>query len=58
MNGRIIIEHTDGSVEIRETHDYADVERAKSEFIYIASAWDYAASVGNPINYYFREATA
>ena len=55
MTDRIIIEHANGSVEVREAHEYADVERAKSEFVYLASAWDYAARVGNPINYYFAE---
>ena len=56
MNGSIIIERKDGSIEIRECHEYADIERTKREYAYIASAWDYTARVGNPINYYFREA--
>lgn len=55
MTGTIIIEHADGSVETREVHDYTDVEKAKSECVYIASAWDYSACVGNPIFFYFRE---
>lgn len=55
MTGKIIIEHADGSVETREVHGYTDVEKAKSEYVHIASAWDYTARVGNPINYYFRE---
>ena len=56
MTGKIIIEHADGSVETREMREYADLEKAKSEYVYIAAEWDYAASVGNPINYYFRDA--
>lgn len=56
MTGTIIIERADGSVETRAAHEYADVEKAKSEYVYIASAWDYAARIGNPINFYFREA--
>lgn len=55
MTGTIIIERADGSVETREMHECADLEKAKGEFVYIAAAWDYAARVGNPINYYFRE---
>ena len=55
MTGTIIIEHADGSVETRDVREYTDVEKAKSEYVYISAAWDYSASVGNPINYYFRE---
>lgn len=55
MTGTIIIERADGSVETIEVREYTDIEKAKSEFVYIAAAWDYAARVGNPINYYFRE---
>ena len=55
MTGTIIIEHADGGVETREVHDYTDVEKAKSENVFITGAWDYSASVGNPIDYYFRE---
>ena len=55
MTGTIIIERADGRVETREVHDYTDVEKANSEYVHIASAWDYSARVGNPINYYFRE---
>lgn len=55
MKGTIIIEKANGSVETREMHEYADLEKAKSEYVYIASAWDYAARVGNPIICYFRE---
>lgn len=58
MTGTIIIERADGSVETRAAHEYADVEKAKSEYVYIASAWDYAARVGNPISFYFREVSA
>lgn len=55
MTGKIIIERADGRVETREVHDYTDVEKAKSKYVYITAAWDYTARVGNPINYYFRE---
>lgn len=55
MIGTIIIECADGRVETREAYEYADVEKAKSKYVYITSVWDYAARVGNPINIYFRE---
>lgn len=55
MTGKIIIERADGSVETREMRENADLEKAKSEYVYIAAAWDYSARFGNPVNYYFRE---
>jgi len=55
MTGKIIIERADGSVETREMREIADLEKAKSEYVYIAAAWDCSARFGNQINYYFRE---
>jgi len=56
MIGKIIIENRNDSVTIKDAHSYADVENEKKQSEYIASAWDYAARIGNPINFYFREA--